>query len=78
MRTASLDASSLDSELISLLLTPLHAALKFFHVLTLISWITPNSFSLLWSPITNLNLSHYFGFRSGKSAYGTLMPPTDL
>jgi len=32
MRAASLDASFLDAELGSLLLSPLHAALKFFHV----------------------------------------------
>jgi hypothetical protein len=32
MRASSLDASLLDTELHSLLLSPLHAALKFFHV----------------------------------------------
>jgi len=32
MRAASLDASLLDTELSSLLLSPLHSALKFFHV----------------------------------------------
>jgi hypothetical protein len=35
MRAASLDASLLDTELTGLLSSPLHAALKFFHVLSL-------------------------------------------
>jgi hypothetical protein len=35
MRAASLDASLLDTELTGLLSSPLHAALKFFHVLFL-------------------------------------------
>jgi hypothetical protein len=32
MRSSSLDASLLDDELHSLLVSPLHSALKFFHV----------------------------------------------
>jgi hypothetical protein len=35
MRAASLDASLLDTELTGLLTSPLHTALKFFHVLSL-------------------------------------------
>jgi hypothetical protein len=43
MRAASLDASLLDTELTGLLSSPLHAALKFFHVLPLHSSAHPFS-----------------------------------
>jgi hypothetical protein len=43
MRAASLDASLLDTELTGLLTSPLHAALKFFHVRSPLSSCHPFS-----------------------------------